>query len=132
MRRDERGQSEVVGTLLLVAVIVVAATAVGTFVLLSLSDEPAPPRVELSAAVDESDVTVTHEAGEPLDLRDIQLVVRHGDQQQTLDFESGRLEPGESVTRAHGLTVTTGDRVDVVVVHVPTRTVLLDANRVVG
>lgn len=70
-----RAVSPVIGVVLLVALTVVASAAVGLAVP-DLADPP--PRAALSLSVDGDEVTLTHEAGDPLAVADLRVVVSVG------------------------------------------------------
>ena len=132
-----RAQSTVIGTILLVAVVVVALTVFGSYSLGSITDDSRGPAVDLSASVTATNLTLVHEGGEAMETTSLTVHVRH-DAETIHSFSDGtltgdgdgRFEPGERWTVAHGLSLDDGDRVRVLVVH-DNRTVVLEATRAV-
>lgn len=76
---DERGQSEVVGTILLVAVVVVLLTLLGQFVFgldVVNADRAVAPQVSFDTSVDgEGDLTVEHQSGDSLEMSTVTVYV---------------------------------------------------------
>lgn len=131
-----RGQSEVVGSLLLIAVVVVSVSVAGVVVLADVYDRGnSPPQLAANAtAVSPSEVSLTHVGGEPALDEDLRVLVRQGATTADFDVEAvaygdddGRFESGETWTRSVSLTA--GERVTVWLVHEPTGTVLYEGRR---
>lgn len=123
----QRGQSEVVGVLLLTAVIVVVVGLVGAFVLSGVDTESAPS-AEVEIDVDATTVQLTHAGGDDLVASDVTVVFgRNGSGETTLaNFTEtkgdgdGRFEGGEQRTTSHSA----ADVISVTVVHDPSNEVL--------
>lgn len=88
--RRERGVSPVIGVVLMVAITVLLAAVLGTFVVgLNEGREPAP-QASLSATVTDDDgahVTIVHEGGDPIDAARTRVVVRLVEADGTGDAE---------------------------------------------
>ncbi|WP_129114557.1 type IV pilin [Halegenticoccus tardaugens] len=71
---EERAVSPVIGVILMVAITVILAAVIGTFVL-GLGDSVGnqTPQVSLSFEQDGSDLTVTHEGGGDIDIGDLRI-----------------------------------------------------------
>jgi hypothetical protein len=124
MWNSERGQSETIGNVLLIGVVVVVATtaAVGiTFNLTGgggvggLGGEAQQADIQASATAD--NLTLGHNGGERLPGGDVLVVVSNGSAERRFAVDAANLtgtgdsfDPGETFTRAHGLT---GDSIDV-------------------
>jgi flagellin-like protein len=138
----ERGQSEVLSTLLLVGlVLVLAATTAWAFFGLDVpglnGEASATPVVSMTVEADESGLRVTHDAGTDLPVSELQFVVRSEGTNERVSFtevsgtngdSDGRFEAGETVTFA----ATLAGYADVRVVHEPTGTVLYRGTSLVG
>lgn len=131
MYRDERGASEVIGSVLLVGIVVVAVT---TFTAATLLDRAFDdrPRADVSANVTADRVIVNHTGGESVDSEDVSVIVRGGGgefREDGLGLADGRFDPGDGWQDTHGLTaLRSGDRARVLVVH-DNRTVFFEGER---
>lgn len=111
---DRRGQSEVIGTILLVAFVLVLAAVAGEFVfgldIVTSGEQTVGPQTSFEANVDVDDGTLTieHEGGDTLDVAEITVVrTEHGEYTPTLGAEwdsgevltlsSGEIDDGETV-----------------------------------
>ena len=124
-----RGQSETVGVVLLIGVVVTLVSLVSVVILQDIggSDDPL---ADLEVSANETNVTVDHRGGDTLAVDDLAVVLRadEGDKRFTVAPANltdrngdGRFGFGDSVDRAHGLA---GDSAEVAVVHTPSNTVL--------
>ena len=150
--RTARGQSEVIGSILLVAVIVVAVSTIGAIVLseIGTQDEPVSAVVEGSVTA-ENDGTVQfeHGGGDSVEASDLTvLVANESGPQQEFPFTRGdidgdgdeRFEQGERWTNST-IVCTSGpcpvhvtsdsERVRIVLVHDPSGTLLFDGTRTI-
>jgi len=128
-----RAQSETLGILVIVGVVLVLAAAMAVFLLTDTGtqEEPRLSNVEIDATVDL--ISVRHEGGDRLNSEDIEvIVVTEGDRSEVnlLDDFSYRqptvaneFQAGDEFARADGPYV--GD-VTVLVVHEPTETIIAD------
>ena len=121
--QNRRAQSEVIGVILLTAVIVILVVLVGSVILGSLDtqDEPA---TNLRAEVDATQFTLGHHGGSTLARGDVTVILRDGNtRRRTLDeFGDGVFAPGEKINFSHGAAET----LRVLVIHDPSNTVLYD------
>ena len=114
---DHRGVTPVIGTILVVAIVVILAAVVGTYALdLSQEVNEAPAKAVLDLDFKEAERTdpdggydrflwqikLTHTGGEDVDGEDIMVYVNHGPVQLTGEYNG---------------TLTSGDSVEVAVVH---------------
>lgn len=126
---DHRGQSEVVGVLLLTGVVALLVGLVGVQVL-GTTDRADEPVVALDASVDASSVELQHGGGDGLDSEDVEVVLQ-GTATERYDLGSftvvqgdgGTFEAGERWRHAHSLS---GSVRILVVRHGETESVLLD------
>ena len=91
---DERAVSPVIGVILMVAITVILAAVIGTFVLgLGDSVESAPQAsFNFDYSQSSDSVTITHRGGDNINPEDVQLRINGtsiGDSTVTIDFESG-------------------------------------------
>lgn len=126
-----RAQSEALGTLLLVAVVAIVVTTLTAATILdqrSVDD----PNVDIATNVTDRRVVLNHTGGDPLEVGRLSVTVRDdGGGEFVIRGLGGvgdQFDPGEGWSADHGLSVSPGDRVRVVVVHA-NRTVLVDAER---
>lgn len=134
-----RGQSEVVGSLLLVAVTVIAVSTVGTIAFSGILSEEGSVSVVIDGEVTtESDGTIRfqHGGGDSLAVADVTIVTRSESTDRRLLFTAGDVrgdgdeyfDPGERwINRS--VTFEDGERVQLLLVHEPTETVLYDGVR---
>jgi len=121
-----RGQSDLIGTVLLIGVVAVLVTSVGVVVLAQQADriEADTPESRFEVEATASTLTVTHYGGASVPLADLDLLVRGGGTERRYDLDDpadrrsidddgdGEFDPAESVTVDHGFAGT----VDVLVV----------------
>ena len=131
-----RGQSTVVGTILLVAVVVVSVTTFGLFSLSSITDRNESPMVDIDATLTVDGLALTHAGGDPLDATALIVRVDNDTDESFSDFEAGnlpgddRFAPGERWTNAS--TLPRGDRLTVWLIHEPSNSVLFQGDKTVG
>ncbi|WEL17977.1 Pilin/Flagellin, FlaG/FlaF family [Halorhabdus sp. SVX81] len=125
--KQARAQSEVVGVVLMTAVIIILAMIVGGTIL-STVDTEEKPTANLNVSVDASNVTVSHHGGTYLSVDEITVHLRSANTERHLldafqerqgDADSS-FDPGETVTHTHNATAL----LTVFVVHDPSNTVL--------
>lgn len=139
---DDRGVSEVVGIVLLTAVVVILTSVISMAVLTQFAPGASPPRASFEADVNATSVEVTHTGVERVPVDDLTVVLRGPN--ATVRYEvtaanvtggaggvPAQFEPGERWQRDHGLSVSVGDRVQVLVVHEPTNAALYEGRRIV-
>lgn len=138
VRPSTRAQSETVGSVLVLALVVILVSTVGAAgiaVLDTFGDERVAATVAVEGVVDEGAgelrVVVIHEGGDPLEPADVVLLFRtDGDRERsTLANATGN---GTTFRTAHRRTVTDptfdpDDRVRVVAIHGPTGKTLAEA-----
>ncbi len=85
-RTADRAMSPVIGVVLMVAITVVLAGAIGAFVFgLTPTDQSTTPVANLAFEVtDDDNVTISHEGGEPIELADTTLLL-DGNVDETFD-----------------------------------------------
>jgi hypothetical protein len=116
MPGGERAQSEVVGTVLLSAIVVISMSVIGTGILINQSqqtdrlDQPST----FETGLNQSALTITHYGGTDHSLAELVLVIRQGDTEESYNFsditnqadldDDGVFAGGESVTVSHSYT----------------------------
>lgn len=131
-----RAQSEAVATVLLLAPVVLLVSAVGYVVLRTIGPGDTPT-VEVAATVTDSDVTLTHRSGDEIPGDDLTVVLRYGGSEERYDFAADGsygaddvFEPDEKWHLDEPIPYTPGDRVDVLLLHEPSNTVLFRGRKV--
>jgi len=132
---DDRGVSPVIGVILMVAITVILAAVIGTFVL-GLGDSlQQAPQAQLDATSGAADtVNISHSGGDPLPYSEITVQIDSEDvANSTLSGTSGsELSVGNSIhidlPSVSGLGYTAGDggTFTVKIVHDPSQSILLD------
>ena len=100
----QRGQSEVVGSLLLAGLLIVTLSTVGGLAILNVTDRMADetPLVDCDIGTEDGDVIVTHAGGESLDVDGLETIHRNesSERQDVARVQGdadGRFEPGETI-----------------------------------
>lgn len=98
-RRGDRGQSEVLGALLMVALALIFGALVGVWALdlgITNNEQTVAPQVSFGTSVVDGDLTIEHETGSNLETDRISLV---GSESGNFTFDVGPTwETGETVT----------------------------------
>jgi len=107
---EDRAVSPVIGVILMVAITVILAAVIGTFVL-GLGDQVSENAPQASFSFEFSDnngdgygggsddyANLTHEGGETLEKADIDVTGDDGDVNQTADFPSDTIDAGDTAT----------------------------------
>lgn len=138
--RAERGQSEVVGSILLVAVIVLGVSIIGAIVLGDIASQDQPVSAVIEGNATSGTVTFEHGGGDPIATSELRVVVQNDSgASQEIDFTPAnitqgdgddRFEPGEHWE--HHNPYGGSDTVRLVLVHEPTGEVLFEGRRQVG
>ncbi|RAW46900.1 hypothetical protein DQW50_00460 [Halorubrum sp. 48-1-W] len=133
---DDRAVSPVIGVILMVAITVILAAVIGTFVL-GLGDSLGDSQPSAQLSVDAStsgEVVLEHNGGDQIDLSEFTIVA--GDNSEVISnieddsdstIDSGPLSVGESVimTYSDG----SGDSVDEIeIIHDPSNSIILSEN----
>ena len=131
---SDRAVSPVIGVILMVAITVILAAVIGSFVLGIGGDINETPQAQLSveATVNSSDqlnVTITHDGGDSLPGDDLRVIVENS----TYFEQSGisDLEVGDQQEIGTGAT-SIPDKVNVRLVHVPSDSLLVNRDVTVG
>jgi len=124
---DDRGVSPVIGVILMVAITVILAAVIGTFVLgLGDSLEQAP-QAQLDAELESSEIVVSHNGGDALQFGDIAITLDStaGANSSLTGASTYEFNVGESVTVTDGNgDAAAGDTVTLV--HEPSESILLE------
>jgi len=126
---DDRGVSPVIGVILMVAITVILAAVIGTFVLgLGDSLEQAP-QAQLNAEADSGgNLSISHNGGDPIAAGDIRVTVENESDDftnSTFSISDGEFSVGDSFEIDSGNISTNGDT-QVQVIHVPSDSIILD------
>lgn len=120
-----RGQSEVVGVLLLTAVVVLAVGTAGAFYLTSIGDDHEKTRLTVRGDVTGQNVTLVHAGGETVATANLRVRVRVNDSARAVGWADGATDldtPGEfgpgdrwtvNVSRVDGAPLSSASVVDV-------------------
>jgi len=115
---DDRAVSPVIGVILMVAITVILAAVIGTFVL-GLGDQvqQTTPQASFGFDVEGAELTITHESGDSIDSSNLEVIfsgsvdesVDSGDTWSTIQSpDDGTVSAGDSIT----LTQSTGGNWD--------------------
>jgi len=130
-KSDDRAVSPVIGVILMVAITVILAAVIGTFVLGlgdSLGDNQPTAQLALDFDTDSDELTIEHNGGDRIESGTLEVIVTNASGSEEV---TGVVDPaisvGDSVTG--GLTNGSGTAVDEVrvrVIHTPSDSILLD------
>lgn len=123
---EERGVSPVIGVILMVAITVILAAVIGTFVL-GLGDSlQQAPQAQLDAELESSEIVVNHNGGDKIEFKDIAIEVDGATENSTLESTSNyELTVGNSVTVTDGSgSASSGSTVTLV--HEPSESIILE------
>ena len=138
VNNDDRGVSPVIGVILMVAITVILAAVIGTFVLgLGDSIGDNQPTAQLGVDFDQNveddelNITIEHNGGDTIDSEALRVVVTGPDEQraETDDVFADRFSVGDEETAnifGGGDTIDDGDDVRIRVIHQPSDSFLLD------
>ena len=126
---DDRGVSPVIGVILMVAITVILAAVIGTFVL-GLGDSLGDNQPTAQLSVDnvnftDNNVTIGHNGGDTLQGGDLRVTV-NGDE-PTADFPAGSFAVGDSVELdLDGAAIDENSDNRFRIIHVPSDSIILD------
>lgn len=138
MKRVDRGQSETIGSILLVAIVVLSVGVFGAYALGQLGGDTGP-HANIKPSITETQLSLTHAGGNSLSGDELAVIIHWNDSQTRLNFaragsydtdNGGLFEPGETWTLTdppYGL----NDTPTVYLVHTPSGTVLFRETRTV-
>ncbi|RLI82165.1 type IV pilin [Archaeoglobales archaeon] len=136
MKFDEKGVSPVIGVILMVAITVILAAVIASFVF-GFSSEAFKKAPTLSLEVklnpsDSDDVLITHMGGDIVEYTDLMVIAKYGTDTRAdsslvvvsnIDGSSNQFSPGESLRTDAGVIAYVGTW-EVSVIYKPTGTVL--------
>ena len=130
---DDRAVSPVIGVILMVAITVILAAVIGTFVLGlgdSLGDNQ--PTAQISVSIDETDnsITIEHNGGDSIESDTLRVVISSDDGNESSAMITDRFSVGDSVSNTSAgegeNIVNENDDVRIRIVHQPSESILLD------
>lgn len=134
-RRNDRGQSEVVGEILAIGMVVIVVTTAGAYLLSDAASPDEETLAQVTLDVSEERIELAHAGGESVATADLELTVAvNGTRQPGITWASGtvadsdgdaRFDPGERWVRT-GLSLAPDARVRVTLADRDTGTLLLD------
>lgn len=140
---DEKGVSPVIGVILMVAITVILAAVIGTFVL-GLGDSlQQAPQAQLEASSNGANsVTISHNGGDALTVADVKVTIGTNSdlsfKDDTSSFSSDEFAVGDSanftessISGGSGDDIS-GSDIQVTVIHEPSESILLDTEVDVG
>ena len=100
LQDSDRAVSPVIGVILMVAITVILAAVIGTFVL-GLGDQLGDSQPTAQLSVDSTDftnntVTIAHQGGDELEGDDLQVTINGTEAESTAQFPSGQFPVGET------------------------------------
>lgn len=138
MQRTDRGQSETIGSILLVAIVVLTVSVFGAYALGQLGDGE-KPRVEIQSNISTNELSLTHAGGDSLHGDELAVIIRWNGNETRLGFASqgsydtdngGLFEAGETWT-LNNPPYDQHDTATVYLVHVPSGSVIYRGARTV-
>nr|WP_309243307.1 type IV pilin N-terminal domain-containing protein [Halorubrum yunnanense] len=134
--------SPVIGVILMVAITVILAAVIGTFVLGlgdSLGDNQPTAQLSVENASSSTDLDVSHSGGDSIDQADLEIVAYNGDtavdpsnvdnDARTKLGSSGTISVGDSVSVSYSGTGTNSVTVTKIkIIHTPSDSIILDRN----
>ncbi|QAU13525.1 type IV pilin [Halorubrum sp. BOL3-1] len=129
MLNDDRGVSPVIGVILMVAITVILAAVIGTFVLGlgdQLGDSQPTAQLDVSSNATADNITINHNGGDRLTVSDLRIEVAGTDETSafTGTVTGDNVSVGDSVTFTAGGGFSEGDRL--VIVHEPSDSILFE------
>jgi PKD repeat protein len=129
--QSNRAQSEVVGVILLVAVVALTISGAGAFYLSNVADAHGPA-TDVRVTVTADTVTLTHNGGSSLATDSLRVVIRRDGSDTGTDWGDGTVsgdgddsfEPGEQ-WRQGGFGFDPDERIELLLVHDPTESLLV-------
>ncbi|WP_142986407.1 type IV pilin [Halorubrum cibi] len=127
---DDRAVSPVIGVILMVAITVILAAVIGTFVL-GLGDSlgDSQPTAQLEVSLDETNnqTVIEHGGGDPIESDTLRVIVSSGNNEGTTTI-SDRLSVGDRIntTSTGSNNVSSGEEVRVRIIHQPSDSILVD------
>jgi flagellin-like protein len=130
--RGNRGQSEVLGSILLVAIVVLFLGLVGAAVLAPVGSTDAGPVVDVGVSVTPGAVNLDHDGGDTVAADDVVVVIDGPEGSSRTDLAAGHpdatFEPGDTAVLG-GQSFNPGDEVRVRVIHVRSNRLLYDGRK---
>jgi len=128
-KSDDRAVSPVIGVILMVAITVILAAVIGTFVL-GLGDSlgDSQPTAQLNVDASGGTLTIEHSGGDRLDANDLTIEVSSGSSggsTSTSEFGSA-FTVGDSATASYSTGNGATDDVRVQIIHTPSDSIILD------
>jgi flagellin-like protein len=134
---DDRAVSPVIGVILMVAITVILAAVIGTFVL-GLGDSlgDSQPTAQLDVSIedgpnsDEKNITIEHGGGDPIDSDTLEIIVTDEDDDEvsTSGEFSDRFSVGDVESGTFGVNDNTGaaENLRIRIIHQPSQSILVD------
>jgi flagellin-like protein len=129
LNTDERAVSPVIGVILMVAITVILAAVIGTFVL-GLGDSlgDSQPTASIDVSTNSSAITLEHAGGDPVETGDLRVIVDDLTNDETLD-QSNEFNSTYTVGDSEDITFTSGStetEVRIRLIHTPSDSILFD------
>jgi len=126
---DDRGVSPVIGVILMVAITVILAAVIGTFVL-GLGDSlQQAPQAQLDAEEDGGALDISHNGGDAIAVGDIRITVEGADQDEYTEGDgfshSGDFTVGNTITITDSELGSPDSNAQVQVIHGPSESIIL-------
>jgi flagellin-like protein len=134
--KDDRGVSPVIGVILMVAITVILAAVIGTFVLGlgdSLGDSQPSAQLSLENSATTTEVVLSHSGGDTIDLADLEVVAYEGDTVASVTpardavGASGSISVGETVSKSYTQDASGVDVTRIRIIHTPSESIILDS-----
>ncbi|MFB6082220.1 MAG: type IV pilin [Halanaeroarchaeum sp.] len=128
---DTRAVSPVIGVILMVAITVILAAVIGTFVLgLGQNVSTATPQAQLTLSADSNNITINHQGGDPIPAGEIKITVSNSSNGEIAVFNPATDATQELTVGDAGVLYMTNS--SVATLHWPTYVPSGNANNSVG
>jgi len=120
---DDRSQSQIVGVILITAVVVISVSTTGAFYLSTQTEETDEPLFTVDGEFSRPNLTLTHTGGESVPAGELRLVVRMNGSQVANPTLEERFVPGEtwSVNVSEHGNLSAGSIVEGTLYHLPSQ-----------
>lgn len=129
-KSDDRAVSPVIGVILMVAITVILAAVIGTFVLGlgdSIGDSQPTAQLDVSFDTGNDNVTIEHNGGDRIDSGSLEVIVSNAaGSESNQGSVSPAISVGDSVRASVGGSGTDTTEVRVRIIHTPSESILLD------
>ena len=127
--KDDRGVSPVIGVILMVAITVILAAVIGTFVL-GLGDSlgDSQPTASIGVSTSADNITLEHEGGDRIESGDLRVIVTNASDNTELLNQQNEFNSSFTVGDTENIAITSSNETEVRIriIHNPSDSILFD------